>query len=316
MVIKPFFPQIAWLMSWPNSGTSYTLRVVREITNLTTATNYGHEHLVNDSSILLHPDWVDGPFRANLSQNLPDYFILTKTHCGSRCVHCAPDGYLETSRTFQRACQSGRRHFNSSLNQGSMYSSRLVSKAVHLIRNPMDNVVSRFHLSRRHVRYHHHGTAPPANNVSGFREWCDDMDSRFLIQESHTPWLDSTLLKLWRTVPCHAEFFKYIQWHNLAWTTALNIGIPMLILRYEDYHRDWNATVTKLLQFLSLPVATLESVTRFQLQTYSTYYSPQQKQSIELLLKNVASSPVWDIVRDYFDGNEETRENLISAGSL
>jgi hypothetical protein len=32
-------PKVAWLMSYPNSGTSYTIHLIRESSNTTTATN-------------------------------------------------------------------------------------------------------------------------------------------------------------------------------------------------------------------------------------------------------------------------------------
>ena len=289
------FPRVAWLMSWPNSGTSYTLRLVRDITNLSTATNYGHEHLVNDSSILVHQDWVNGPFRANASQELPKHVILTKTHCGSRCVHCGPDGYLETPRTFQRSCQSGRRHFNATWSKEAIYQSNIVSQAVHLIRNPMDNVVARFHLSRRHA-----GDKAFDNNATGFQAWCSKMDTSYELYESHTPWLDPPLLQLWKGVPCHAEFFKYIQWHNLAWSAAEHMDISMHLLRYEDYSRNWKGTVDALLSFLQLSAVTWEGATPFEIQTYDSFYTSKQKRAIEALLRNVASVRVWEIVSQYF----------------
>lgn len=56
-------PHIAWLMSFPNSGTSYTLRLVQ----------------------------TSGPYlRQQTANELPKTYILTKTHCGGRCVHCIP----------------------------------------------------------------------------------------------------------------------------------------------------------------------------------------------------------------------------------
>ena len=290
-------PRVAWLMSWPNSGTSYTLRLVRDITNLSTATNYGHEHRINDASILVHQKWINGPFRANVSQELPRNFILTKTHCGSRCVHCAPDGYLETPRTFQRSCQSGRRHFNSTWSKEAIYQPDIVSRAVHLIRNPMDNVVARFHLSRRHAGG---GDKAFDNNATGFQAWCAKMDSAYETYESHTPWLDPPLLRLWKSVPCHAEFFKYIQWHDLAWDTAEHMDISMHLLRYEDYDRNWKGTVDALLSYLQLPVATWKGATPFVIQTYDSFYTSQQKRDIEALLRNVASARIWEIVSPYF----------------
>lgn len=307
VLTKPKFPHVAWLMSWPNSGTSYTLRIVREISNQTTATNYGNEHLNNKSSILVHPNWTNGPFRATLSQNLPDTFILTKTHCGSRCVHCAPDGYLETQRTFQRSCQTGKRVTNGTGTE-VIYDSSILKggKAVHLIRNPLDNIVARFHLSRRHEKDDADGIAAFfANNATGFQAWCTRLDTLYLQYESHTPWLDAPLRKLWKDVPCHAEFFKYAQWHNLALWTAESMDLEVHLLRYEDYDDDnWHRTVESLLTFLQLPAVAWDDATPFESRSYHSYYTKVQVANIEALLKDVASAPIWDIVGDYFHNKE------------
>ena len=70
-------------MSFPNSGTSYTLRIVRQLSNTTAATNYGIEYLdpATNSSVL----WgnrTKGPFLTYPDLPLPKIFLLTKTHCG------------------------------------------------------------------------------------------------------------------------------------------------------------------------------------------------------------------------------------------
>jgi hypothetical protein len=75
--------------TFPNSGTSYTIELVREITKTTTATNYGHEGDVKDEEsvpVFQHLENAEeGPFLVNVpgrTFNTPK-LILTKTHCGS-----------------------------------------------------------------------------------------------------------------------------------------------------------------------------------------------------------------------------------------
>lgn len=43
-------PGIAWLMTFPNSGTSYTMNMVAESTNKSFATNYGKEVIAPDEA--------------------------------------------------------------------------------------------------------------------------------------------------------------------------------------------------------------------------------------------------------------------------
>jgi hypothetical protein len=102
-------------------------------------------------------------------------------------------------------------------------------------------------------------------------------------------------------VPCHAEFFKYIEWHNLAMTTAHNMGIPVHVLRYEDYSQNLKSTIESLVSFLLLPLNSLDAAPVFEIHSYPSYYSPDQKAGIQKLVKNVASVPVWDIVKLYFE---------------
>jgi hypothetical protein len=85
---------VVWLMSFPNSGTSYTIDAVRELTITTTATNYGLEGAMKDQeSTPAFPDMEEaknGPFlhvTPGREINIPK-LLLTKTHCGGYCSSC------------------------------------------------------------------------------------------------------------------------------------------------------------------------------------------------------------------------------------
>lgn len=92
-------PDIAWLMSFPNSGTSYTMRLVQAVSNTTAATNYAEECKQDDSGqVATLYDSPSGPYLRQQvfsgGMPLPKRYILTKTHCGGRCVHCIPGELL------------------------------------------------------------------------------------------------------------------------------------------------------------------------------------------------------------------------------
>jgi len=103
-----FLPHIVWLASFPNSGTSYTMTMVARSSNKSYATNYGNEVTPPElpNSLSIYPRRPEGPFWPGLSgtmntpRDLPDVYVITKTHGGSRCVNCGPDDYLETPETF------------------------------------------------------------------------------------------------------------------------------------------------------------------------------------------------------------------------
>ena len=86
-----------------------------------------------------------------------------------RCVSCGPEEYLLNETDFLDECrrgsglfpEEGRRKMEDLHDlDGSSYTSDgfeivhyetdLVKKAIHLIRNPFHNIVSRFHLERKH----------------------------------------------------------------------------------------------------------------------------------------------------------------------
>ena len=253
---------------------------------------------------------TNGPFRAYPNLPLPEAFLLTKTHCASRCVHCGPDGYLETPLSFQRGClRSNRVHNN--VESEVFYSASNVRRAVHLMRNPLDNIVARFHLSRRHDSLER-----LYNNATGFQEWCKVLDVSYIWMEQHTRWIDPHLRHMWRSIPCHAEFFRWVQWHNLAYVTGVEMDLEVKLMKYEDYNQDWNETVKGLFRFLQLPLSkrTLEEASPFLMRSYHNYFTIKQKTQIRKLMAQYASAPVWRMIQDYFEDEEIigniTKENV------
>jgi len=81
-------PKIAWLMAFPNAGTSFTSRFVRETTRTLSASNYADETEKGSLEGLRWPifaDQPDGPFWIKpddpnevLTYQEPNRYILTK----------------------------------------------------------------------------------------------------------------------------------------------------------------------------------------------------------------------------------------------
>ena len=221
---------VAWLMSFPNSGTSYTLHTVRELTNTTTATNYGLEGDIKDEEsvpVFKGEVGVDGPFLELIrgrTTNLPK-LIITKTHCGGYSYSFNPEHYIVTPRKFLREClfsQRGIRSDDNAMERHPVwYKPDLVKKVVHIIRDPFDNVVARFHLDR-------YGKADswlkkyPANKL-GFQTWCKvlDDDNMMLMKNK---FVDKDLKNALTPIPCRAEFFRYVQWHNMVSSSMSSAG--------------------------------------------------------------------------------------------
>lgn len=139
-------PHVAWLMSFPNSGTSFTLHLVREASNCTTATNYALEGDIKDEQsvpAIEGPEGQNGPFLELIRgrhTNMPST-ILTKTHCKGICAGkgCGPHGGIETVRSFLNGCLSGVKAIEKDGHIGTQkvrYDRKLVKKAIHIFRHP------------------------------------------------------------------------------------------------------------------------------------------------------------------------------------
>jgi hypothetical protein len=187
-----FDPQIAWLASFPNSGTSFTLTMVARATNTSFATNYGLEAnygLRDTPSLSIYPRHPEGPFMPDPvtsyhHRKLPyGRYVITKTHCGGYCFNCGPKEYaygykkndndvtasISTNETapiasqlvipqlppplsFLQDCASGHAVDHDGDLIDVSYPPERVSRVLHLIRNPFHNVIARYHLERKHHR--------------------------------------------------------------------------------------------------------------------------------------------------------------------
>ena len=258
----PTLPQIAWLVSFPNSGTSYTMTLVERASNLSTASNYAAEVTAPGVPALpvlpfsgseqgTGPYWEGNVSAAVLERTLrplPTTFVLTKTHCGGRCVNCGADEYVVNTTSFLSAClrtttrerRKGKKKSKGGRNlfrQVERYMNPIhVKRIVHLIRNPLHNVVARFHLEHRHfVQKEPSLNVTYPRNATGFARWCDHIDQTYdhfyrpsegdLVDANSSSnnntimSVDRRLVKLsddfdHSQVLCRGELFKYVQWHE------------------------------------------------------------------------------------------------------
>ena len=274
-VVNEFDPQIAWLASYPNSGTTFTLDMVAGATKTAFATNYG-----TGDMIPVYPGHPEGPFLSK-EANWPIPFgryILTKTHCGGFCVFCPPDQYAygynigwtaESGISFLKDCASGvtvTGTAGSKLSQPDLkpvdYVPERVSRVIHLIRNPFHNAVSNFHHERNRDENFEHWRKNYPDNYDGMKIFCEEQDNVYFDEEKEffegsfffqnseqstetvlKPAFNSTFTngKSWSEivakVPCRGIFFRYVQWHNL-FHLALDYAPHkprVLTVHYENY---------------------------------------------------------------------------------
>ena len=246
--------------------------------------------------------------------------ILTKTHCGGRCASCPPSKYLETSASFLRMCLTGSRkvqkkskrkeakveaaaeHYEK---QYHTYHPSLVAKAIHLVRNPFDNLVSRFHHERKEHRKRGDAqwTSRYANDAAGFRQWCADEDARHASEERAADWrahgLPAATARRFEGVPCHGEFLRYVRWHVHALRAAELLGVPTLHVYYEDYVADLRGATERLLEFLGLEGT--GDLPQFDAdKDYTAYFTREERASASDFMEMMASARAEELLERYW----------------
>jgi hypothetical protein len=133
-------------------------------------------------------------------------------------------------------------------------------------------------------------------NSTGFHRWCaaDDMN-RDLIKSR---FVDHRLRESMQSVPCFNDFFRYTQWHNLAFAVSHEMALPTMILHYHEYSDDFENTRDRILDFLDL-TRVGEGIEFHSGKEYRDYYTLEQKMAIKSFLQEFASAETWEQLKDY-----------------
>ena len=309
---NPDTPQVSWILSYGGSGTSYTIVNVEQLTNATTASNYGGDYV---PCLPIRDDWPDGPFVRSPEKPFPPKYILTKSHCGGYCMDCGPKVYLHTPETFETACRTARKRLPNSTNTVHVtYDRNIPVRAIHLIRNPFDNLVGRMHLATKH---HNKRVADNTeedddndiynnftNTVTGIEEWCQYLDEKYATEDAlarHPEQPEQLLYEQYLDVPCHAEWYRYIQWHNLAYeTTQHRLRLPVHYLYFDNYTNHYVETVDQVLDFLQAPARNPTPYPFVAGKTYSQMFTAEHAAAATNMVRELASPAVWDLLKHYF----------------
>jgi Sulfotransferase domain len=295
-------PKIIWLMSFPNSGTTYTLKHVQGSTLTTTATNYGgNEQVGYNTSISIDQNRNEfGPFFRYPDRPYSCHGILTKTHCHQ-------DEVLSNNVShFMNSCRMGNRNVNGTQEEIVYAVSTQVHSAVHLIRNPFDNIVARMHYKiKQWLASNSSKEHDLADYISftpeGLLHWCQYV--KLTEQKHYYSHFNSTF---WATymepTPCAIEFYKYFHWHHYT-TEGIRTTLhdPSMILYYEDYTIQYNATTNRLLNFLQLKRPLYAAPPEFIVgKTYTDWFTNDMKESVKRLALVVVSDATWKLLHHYF----------------
>ena len=256
--------KIAWLLSFPNSGTTFTLQSVMQLSNRTVASNTCLKWVHDEALPTIYED--GGPYRLS-SLDLPETYLLTRTHCAGHY----PFRLRVDEDVFRRACKRTAvvERLGYKSKQGSYQD--YPEKAIHLWRDPVENILSRWNHAKRHM---------PVLKPS-FRWYCRIMDRLVW------PLRGSD-------VPCKSEFYRYIQWHRNA--MSLEDILNVLHVNYEDYEND--DTMDNLLDFLELP-RHQDGIPFTPSGSGKALFTSRQREVAWQYLQELATPEVWSKLERY-----------------
>lgn len=144
-------------------------------------------------------------------------------------------------------------------------------------------------------------TAYPYNS-DGFHKWCNYLGNKFYKEEEKwydkwNPNASESVHKMSASVPCHSEFYKYLQWHkNAIFVTDHAMKIPAMKVHYEDFHKDLDGTMKRLADFLG--IALVGEGLDFHFHTYD-YFTPQERNAVTRYIKLLASPKLMQELERY-----------------
>lgn len=291
------FPSIGLLVSFPNSGTSYTISNTEHVSQRTTASNYG-------VGLYLHPYLPRGPYIHREKMELPPSFMLTKTHCMGYCDDCHPKAFVVSSADqFLKGCLTGDRLVNETRTRDT-YAASLVSRVVHLFRDPFDNLIARMHLGVKRRRNKLGFTQEQLEEFSHSREghlsWCRYVDTRHRDTFLEGGYVSDPVKSLMKDLPCFIDWYRWVQWHNYALEATQMQHLRTHYLYYEKYSSDYNKTLDDLMAFLDLPKVKTP-MTFHSGKTYRDLYSEDEVLLATRVVHALASASCWKLIRHYFD---------------
>lgn len=312
--------KISYLLSYPMSGTSFTMLLMSKTTNMTLATNYAQSaYATNEGQHIpvYKPDDVDANDEHVTIEGSPFWFttyestarptknVLTLSHCGGHCMYpCVPNEYVQSAISFDEQCRTVLDHTKVDGKDKYVITvtpKKDVNNLIHLIRDPFSNVVSRFH-----AYLHEHPEELP-NNKNGFKQWCEAMDNDEEVTaiEYMSSFFTMEMKELMKKIPCHSEFYKYVAWHNHVAEMVWNEGYDVLPIFYEDYAdtAEQRQMAIKMAGFLEAPVVSGdENMPDFlKVRLYrDEYFTAEEIANIERFVRVVALKPTMQLLERYF----------------
>merc|ERR1712157_344462 len=123
----------------------------------------------------------------------------------------------------------------------------------------------------------------------GLYTWCDEAKVKYADEEKK--WYKPHVYNASLEVPCHHEFIKLIQWHDLVFQVIEHMQFPTEIFYYEDFLTDYENQTRKILNFYEL-ANVIRFADRPVRPTYTgsgNLFSPDDKLKIKEFILSIAT---------------------------
>lgn len=312
----PSAPGLAWLLSFPGSGTEQVVDFLQGATGKTTATNYGNQvqnqfgrnRMNMVTSTPVYSDKPEGPFLFTSHLAIPDSHIATVTFCDAYCTDCPPSEYIIDLPTFKAGCANGmtfqpevgpRGPIGRGTSGPTSYDLSKLTKAVVLMRDPFNVVQDRFATwthSYTDISHRDHEWLPRyTTNAEGFDSYCDYSAIKYATEEQAA--YDNDIFDASLGVKCHADIYRYVHWYNLVFEMLNAESIPYTVLHYEDIGNDYQGAENNLLSTLGLTAVNPAPV--FVSHGDHGYFTSSDKTALKALIQLLASTDTLNNIGRY-----------------
>lgn len=328
---KETAPGIAHLWGFPWAGQSFVQKAMHDLTKFSTAMNYG-QAIMLPSGLITHAAYSSvpvyekqqkgesGPYAFSTFLPFPDHgLVLTRTYCAGHCTGCWPKDFMVPSvHKWLFECGVGENYIQElDKGQPAFYNvTEEVKAIVHLVRNPLIHIPARFE--------HEYEVWEQWNKTEelekypltreGFLTWCSNFDDnsfngRFREVEESYYLNTKKLFQLSKLFPCHADFYRLIQWHNYAFEARDTVmkGTPSVTIHYEDMALDAQESAQSIADFLGLnydshiKVTPAESSLWQGSQRYEDdYVEGRDHKHVREFVRLLSSERTWEALERYF----------------
>lgn len=310
---------IIWLFAFPESGAYHLNHILQTVSQRGMGTNNGKMYLNPLGKVVPAPMSRNNmrlyggstgrgrgpPLLSGVDLSPSNTKALVHTDPSGACFNCHPQDYMHNMDEFRQNLWMA-----SVVKDGKVahipYDTNCVKGGLHLYRYPFDNIVLRYwaHREQKHVSNHNGWVAKYGASNAGFLEWCNVQDSHW--KDTEAAWYGEDIIELTKNVPCHQEFYKYINYYNNVEMIERGAGLEMKRICYEEFYNHYHDTVGELLEFLDLPVVRETPPgggTNIRMGFSQHYFTLEQKKATYTFLKAIAYPGVKEMM-EMFEKND------------